>query len=172
MGISIIIVKEIDGFSCAATLHSIQQAAAKANLHCIHVETLKYFDRLRQTDIEYLSGSISEVNAETLKLNFEKGIHSKQFGFDIEPPTDTAYDSFTWLVNKKNYFGAVDLHYISRDFEFVFRFLSQYFRQRENINDYLWVDDTDWCYSAEEMIWLSTQPYTTEWPYRKLTATQ
>lgn len=171
MSISIIILKEIDGFSCEDTLHSIQQAAAKANLHCVKVETVKCFDCLRQTDAEYLSGNISEVDAETLKSNFEKGIHSKQFGFDIEPPTDISYDSFTWLVKKKNYFGAVDLQYISHDFEFVFRFLSEYFRLRENINDYLWIDDTDWYYSAEEMIWLSTQPYTPEWPYRKLTAT-
>ena len=171
MSISIVILKEIDGFSCEDTLHSIQQAAAKANLHCVKVETVKYFDRLCQTEIEYLSGNISEVTTETLKANFEKGIHSKQFGFDIVPPTDISYDSFTWLVNKKNYFGAVNLHYISHDFEFVFRFLSQYFRLKENINDYLWVDDTDWCLSAEEMIWLSTQPYTAEWAYRKLTAT-
>ena len=135
MSISIVILKEIDGFSCEDTLHSIQQAAAKANLHCVKVETVKYFDRLCQTEIEYLSGNISEVTTETLKANFEKGIHSKQFGFDIEPPTDISYDSFTWLVNKKNYFGAVNLHYISRDFEFVFRFLSQYFRLKENIND-------------------------------------
>ena len=160
MSISIIILKEIDGFSCEDTLHSIQQAAAKANLHCVKVETVKYFDCLRQTDAEYLSGYISEVDAETLKSNFEKGIHSEQFGFDIEPPTDISYNSFTWLIKKNNYFGAGDLQYIS-----------EYFRLRENINDYLWIDDTDWYYSAEEMIWLSTQPYTPEWPYRKLTAT-
>lgn len=172
MSVSIFILKEIDGFLCEDTLHSIQQAATKADFHCLKVETVKYFNCLLQTDIEYLSGNISEVNAETLKSNFEKGVYSKQFGFNIESPTDISYDSFTWLIKKKNYFGAVDLQYISRDFEFVFRFLSQYFILRENINDYLWIDDTDWYYSAEEMIWLSTQPYTPEWTYKKIAITK
>ena len=169
MSISICILKEIDGFSCEDTLRSIQQAAAKADLHCIHLETEKYFSRVCQMDVEYLSGTISEVNTETLKANFEKGIDTRQFGFTIDQPTDTSYDSVTWLVNKKNYFEAVDLMYLNRDFEFAFRFLSQYFRLKENSSDYLWVDDTDWCYSAKEMLWLSTQPYTPEWSYKKLT---
>ena len=169
MSISISILKEINGFSWEDTLHSIQEAAAKASLHCIHLEAAHYFSRVSQVNIEYLSSYISDVNSDALKLNFEKGIHTKQFGFSIQQPTDTSYDSFTWLINKKNYFDAVDLDYINGDFEFAFLFLSQYFRLRETINDYLWVDDTDWHYSAKEMIWLSSQLYTPEWSYKKIT---
>lgn len=172
MSVSILILKEIDGFSCEDTLNSIQQAAIKADIYCIHLEMVKYFDRVRQTDIEYLSGSLSEVNAEILKSNFENGINTRQISFSIESPTDMSWDSFAWLINKKNYFSAIDLEYIHGDFEFAFRFLSQYFRLSGNSNDYLWIDDTDWYYSAEEMIWLSTQPYTPEWSYKKLSITK
>ena len=90
-------------------------------------------------------------------------------GFSIERPTDTSYDSFTWLVQKKNYFWAFDLQYLSGDFNFAFQFCAQYFNLEENSRDYLWIDDTEWVYSAEDMIWLSRQLYRPEWSYQKLT---
>ena len=74
------------------------------------------------------------------------------------------------LIHKKNYFRALDLEYPGGDFEFAFQFLSQYFNLEENSLDYLWVDDTDWVYSAEDIMWLSRQPYHPEWHYKKLTA--
>lgn len=165
---SIIILKEIDGFSYEKTLSSVQRASNKANIHCIHLETAKYFN-ITGTEVEYLSGGLSEVDADILKSNFERGIHTRQCVFSIEKPTDSSYDSFTWLINKKNYFGALDFQYLSGDYEFVFQFLSQYFRLKENLHDYLWFDDTEWVYSASDMIWLINQPYNPEWAYKKLT---
>lgn len=172
MSTSIIVLKEIEGFSYEVALNNVQQAAIKAGIHCIHLETLKHTNCITEKEEEYLSGALSEVTAEMLKFNFEKGIHTRQCGFTIQKPTESAYDSFTWLINKENYFGALDLEYLGGDFEFAFKFLSQYFQFSENAHDYLWVDDTDWFYSAEDMIWLSTQPYNPEWPYRKITAIQ
>lgn len=171
MSVSITILKEIDGFSYEDTLNSIQQASIKANIHCIHLETVRYFSDVLQTEVEYLSGTLSEVNADMLKSNFERGIYTRQCGFSLEKPTDVSYDSFTWLINKWNYYGALDLEYINGDFEFVFKFLSQYFRLKENIHDYLWIDDKDWFYSATDMLWLSNQPYNPEWAYKKLITT-
>ena len=115
---------------------------------------------------------MSEVDAETLQANFKRGIDNRTCGFNIERPTDTSYDSFTWLIHKKNYFRALDLEYPGGDFEFAFQFLSQYFNLEENSLDYLWVDDTDWVYSAEDIMWLSRQPYHPEWHYKKLTASE
>lgn len=171
MSTSIIILKEIDGFSYENTLSSVQRASVKANIHCIHLETVKYFSKVTETEVEYLSGHLSEVDADILKSNFEKGIPTRQCVFNIEKPTDSSYDSFTWLINKKNYFGALDFQYLNGDYEFVFKFLAQYFRLKENLHDYLWIDDTDWFYSASDMIWLINQPYNPEWAYKKLTPT-
>jgi len=169
VSVSIVILKKIDEFSYEDTLNSIQKASIKANIHCIHLKTIRYFSSVLQTEFDYLSGTLSEVTADILKSNFERGIHTRQCVFELEKPTDSSYGSFTWLINKQNYYGALDLQYINGDYEFVFKFLSEYFRLKENFHDYLWIDDTDWFYSAADMMWLSNQPYNREWPYKKLT---
>ncbi len=170
MSISIIVLKKIGGFSYEKTLHSVQQAAALANMYCLHLETLHWVDPISQEETEYLEGVLSEVSAEMLKANFKKGIHTRSCGFTIQKPTAESYDSFSWLVHEKDYFWALDLQYLEGDFAFAFQFLAQYFKLEENIHDYLWVDDTDWVYSADEMIWLSSQAYRPEWTYKKLTS--
>ncbi|WP_251317090.1 hypothetical protein [Flintibacter muris] len=166
MSISIIILKPIEGFQYTDVLHSVRQAAGSAGMHCIHVHTC--FDETGA--FETLDGALSEVDAETLKSNFERGIQNRTYGFNIERPTGTSYGSFAWLIHKNNYFWAFDLQYLHGNFEFAFRFLSQYFNLEENSRDYLWIDDTDWVYSAEDMVWLSRRPYNPEWTYKKLTA--
>ncbi len=165
MSVSMIVLKPIEGFQYADVLHSVQQASSRAGIHCIHVNTC--FNE--QGEFETLDGVLSEVDAETLQSNFERDIHTRTCGFSIERPTDTSYDSFTWLVQKKNYFWAFDLQYLSGDFNFAFQFCAQYFNLEENSRDYLWIDDTEWVYSAEDMIWLSRQLYRPEWSYQKLT---
>ena len=168
MSISIIILKEIEQFQYTNVLRSVQQAADKAGIHCIHIDT--DFDDAGA--FAYLEGTLSEADAQTVQSNYKRGIHTRMCGFSIEPPTDTSYDSFTWLIHRKNYFWALDLQYLSGDFAFAFQFLSQYFNLKENRRDYVWVDDTEWAYSADEMIWLSRQPYRPDWHYRKLTAAE
>ena len=167
MSVSIIILKEIAGFSCEAALSSVQRAADRAGIHCIGLETPRHVAPLTGAETEYISGALCEVSAEELKARFEQGIDTRQCGFTIQGPEDNACDSFTWLIQKKNYFWALDLEYLGGDFEFAFRFLSQYFRLPENARDYLWIDDTDWFYTAEEIIQLSEGPYDQSWPYKK-----
>lgn len=161
-----IVLKPIEGFQYTDILRSVQQAANRAGLYCIHANT--YFDE--KGEFTTLDGALSEVDAETLRANFERGIRSRTCGFNIERPTDTDCGSFTWLIQKKNYFWALDLQYLDGDFRFAFQFLSQYFNLEENRRDYLWIDDTDWVYTAEDMRWLSRQPYHPEWSWKKLTA--
>ena len=167
MSVSMVVLKEIEGFSYEGTQNSVRLAADRAGFYCVGLETVRYTDPLTGAESEYLSGNLSEVNAEMLKYNFEKGVHTRQCGFTIERPTASSYDSFTWLVHKKNYFGALDLQYLGGDFEFAFQFLVQYFKQEENKRDYLWIDDTEWVYTAEEITWLSRRPYDPEWICKK-----
>ena len=77
MSVSIVILKKIDEFSYEDTLNSIQKASIKANIHCIHLKTIRYFSSVLQTEFDYLSGTLSEVTADILKSNFERGIHTK-----------------------------------------------------------------------------------------------
>lgn len=167
MSVSIIILKEIEGFSCADALSSVQRAADRAGLFCIGLEVPQYVDPLTGAETEYVSGTLSEVSAGELKVRFERGVKTRQCGFTIQGPEDSSYDSFTWLIRKKNYFWALDLDYLGGDFAFAFRFLSQYFRLPENARDYLWIDDTDWFYTAGEIIQLSKGPYDPAWSYKK-----
>lgn len=167
MSVSIIILKEIGGFSCEAALSSVRRAAERAGIHCIGLEKPRHVDPLTGAETAYISGALCEVSAEELKARFERGVEAKQCGFTIQRPEDDSCDSFTWLIQKKNYFWALDLEYLGGDFEFAFRFLSQYFRLPENAQDYLWIDDTDWFYTAEEIIQLSEGPYDPSWSYKK-----
>lgn len=167
MGVSIIILKEIEEFSCEATLSGVRQAADRAGIHCIGLKASRYVDPITGAETECVDGTLSELGAEAVKTSFEKGIQTRQCGFTIQGPEDSSYDSFTWLIQKKNYFWALDLDYLGGDFEFAFRFLSQYFKLEENARDYVWIDDTDWFYTAQEIIQLSEGPYNPAWHYKK-----
>ena len=72
------------------------------------------------------------------------------------------------LINNESYFWAFDLQNLNGEYEFAFHFLSQYFSIKDNINDYLWFDDSNWYYSAQDIIRLSQQPYNPEWTIKKL----
>lgn len=161
MSASIIILKEIQTFSYLEILNDVKTAAHECNMHCIYVNT-----HFNNHEFEDLDGTLSEVDAETLQKNYKNGIYTKQCTFNIRKPTEFSYDSFTWLINNKNYFWALDLQNLSNEYAFAFRFLAQYFKK--NKNDYLWFDDADWYYSAQDIINLSKQSYCAEWASKKL----
>ena len=167
MSVSIIILKEIEGFSCAEALSSVRRAADKAGLFCAGLEASWHADPFTGAETECVSGTLCEVCAEEVKARFDRGVETRQCGFTIQGPEDSSCGSFTWLIQKKNYFWALDLDYLGGGFEFAFRFLSQYFRLPENARDYIWIDDTDWFYTAGEFIQLSEGPYDPAWHYRK-----
>lgn len=163
MSASIIILKEIKKFSYINILNNVKEAAKKSKIHCIHINTY-----LNNNEFEDLDGTLSEVNEKKLRENYENGIDTKQCTFNIRKPTEFSYDSFTWLVNNENYFWAFDLQNLNGEYEFAFHFLSQYFSIKDNINDYLWFDDSDWYYSAQDIIKLSQKSYNPEWAIKKL----
>ena len=164
MSVSIIIFKKIKDFSCIDTLNSVKRAASKANMYCILIHT--YFDH--NNEFEDLDGTLSEVDEKKFQENYKNEIYTKRCTFNIYKPDEAAYDSFTWLIHDKNYFWALDLKYLNDDYEFAFRFLSQYFRMEENKNDYLWFDDEYWYYTAQDIVNLSKKPYNPEWASKKL----
>ena len=163
MSASIIILKEIKKFSYIDILNNVKEAAKKSNIHWIHVNIC-----FNDGEFEDLDGTLSEVNEKRLRENYENGIYTKQCTFNIRKPTEFSYDSFTWLINNESYFWAFDLQNLNGEYEFAFHFLSQYFSIKDNINDYLWFDDSNWYYSAQDIIRLSQQPYNPEWTIKKL----
>lgn len=70
-----------------------------------------------------------------LTENHNNGISTRQCTINIRKPDETSYDSFTWLIEKKNYYWALDIQNLNNDYEFIFNFLINYFA--ENLNDYL-----------------------------------
>ena len=164
MSVTIIILKKIKDFSCIDTLNSVKRAASKANMHCIFVDTC--FEH--NYGFEGFEGTLSEVDEKKFQENHKNEIYTKRCTFNIYKPDEAAYDSFTWLIHDKNYFYALNLKYLDDDYEFAFRFLSQYFQMEENKNDYLWIDCTDWYYTAQDIVNLSKKPYNPEWMSKKL----
>ena len=164
MSIYIVVLKKIKEFSCIDTLNSVKRAASKANMHCIFVDTC--FEH--RNGFEGFEGTLSEVDEKKFQENHENEIYTRECGFSIQKPDEFSYDSFTWLIHDKNYFYALNLKYLDGDYEFAFRFLSQYFRMEENKNDYLWIDCTDWYYTAQDIVNLSKKPYNPEWVSKKL----
>ena len=164
MSIYIVVLKKIKEFSCIDTLNSVKRAASKANMHCIFVDTC--FEH--RNGFEGFEGTLSEVDEKKFQENHENEIYTRECGFSIQKPDEFSYDSFTWLIHDKNYFYALNLKYLDGDYEFAFRFLSQYFRMEENKNDYLWFDYADWYYTAQDIVNLSKKPYNPEWMSKKL----
>ncbi len=166
MSVSIAVLKKIKDFSCVDTLNSVKKAADKANMYCIFVRTCSK----AANAFEGFDGTLSEVDEKIFQERDEDGIDTKSCGFTIQNPDEFSYDSFTWLVHDKNYFRALNLEYLYGDyeFEFVFPFLAQYFSMEENKEDYLWVDCTEWYYTAQDIVNLSKKPYHPHWAGRKL----
>ena len=108
MSVSIIILKEIEGFSCAEALSSVRRAADRAGLFCAGLESSWYADPFTGAETECVSGTLCEVCAEEVKARFARGVETRQCGFTIQGPEDSSCDSFTWLIQKKNYFWALD----------------------------------------------------------------
>ena len=161
MSVSIAVLKKIKDFSCVDTLNSVKKAADKANMHCIFVRTCSK----AANAFEGFDGTLSEVDEKIFQERDEDGIDTKSCGFTIQNPDEFSYDSFTWLVHDKNYSRALNLEYLYGDyeFEFVFPFLAQYFSMEENKEDYLWVDCTEWYYTAQDIVNLSKKPYHPHW---------
>lgn len=161
MSNSIIILKKIEYFSYKNVLYQIQQAAKQANLFCIFIHS--YFDDKGFKDLD---GTLSEVNKKQFIQNYKNEIYTKQCSFNIYNPTEFSEDSFTWLIRQKGYFWAFDLQQHNNEYEFIFRFLSEYFKN--NQEDYLWFDDADWYYSAKEILFLNRIPYNPKWTFKKI----
>ena len=159
MSVSIIVLKKIKDFSCVDTLNSVKKAADKANMHCIFVRTCSK----AANAFEGFDGTLSEVDEETFREKRKNDINVRSCGFSIQKPDEFSYDSFTWLIGDKNYFRALDLEYLFGDYEFAFRFLAQYFSLEENKEDYMWFDDAEWYYTAQEIVDLSKKPYNPYW---------
>ena len=164
MSVTIVVLKKINEFSYLDILNSVKKAASKANMYCILIHT--YFNH--NNEFQNLDGTLSEVDEKKFQENHENEIYTKRCTFNIYKPDEAAYDSFTWLIHDKNYFYALNLKYLDGDYEFAFRFLSQYFRMEENKNDYLWFDDEYWYYTAQDIVNLSKKPYNPEWVSKKL----
>jgi len=165
MSSAINFLKKIDGYTFAAALASLQQAAAKAGLHCFGFE---------QNDKPYSEGTLSELDEETLAtFDTLDRQEVKQFLCVISEPGPLAYDSFTWLVNDPQYFRAIYINNLGKydtDEELIFRLAVHYFAA--NLEDLFWYDGaSDWCYTAQDIKQLCTMPYNPSWYTRKLVET-
>ena len=81
MSVSIIILKEIEGFSCADALSSVRRAADRAGLFCAGLEASWYVDPFTGAETECVSGTLCEVCAEEVKARFARGVETRQCGF-------------------------------------------------------------------------------------------
>ncbi|MNW66208.1 hypothetical protein D3C74_446550 [compost metagenome] len=91
----------------------------------------------------------------------------KYFTFNVNAIEEDSLDSFTWLTQDENYFWALDIENIKyEDYEFIYKFVVEYFK--DNPEDYLWFDDAEWCYTADDIFRLSQRPYNPKWCSEKV----
>lgn len=158
---SLIILKIIDHYFPEKAIEDFQKAAHKANMYCILVK-LKYDGQL------FLSGegTLSYVDESTFKsIQNKEGL--KYFTFNVNTIEEDSLDSFTWLTQDENYFWALDIENIKYDeYEFIYKFVVEYFK--DNPEDYLWFDDAEWYYTADDILRLSQEPYNPNWCSEKV----
>lgn len=158
---SIIILKNIENYSPEQTIIHVIKAAERADMYCFYITT-----KLDKDGYFYSAeGTLSEVDEITFK-HIEDEDNIRYFTFNINRAREDLYDSFTWLTEDKNYFWAADIENINHEYEFIFRFVIEYFK--ENSEDYLWFDDADWYYSASDILKLNQMPYNPEWCCKKI----
>lgn len=125
-----------------------------------------HFIKFKHSNNHFLpvEGTLSEVDEATFQST-ENENSNRYFTFNVNEIEEDSYDSFTWLTQNKNYFWAMDIENINHEYEFIFRFVIEYFK--DNSEDYLWFDDADWYYSAADILKLSQMPYNSEWCSKK-----
>ncbi|MGO4532652.1 hypothetical protein AB4Z30_26515 [Paenibacillus sp. 2TAF8] len=158
---SLIILKKIERYVPEKAIEAIERSAAKANMYCILIK-LKYDGQL------FLSGegTLSEVDESKFK-SLQNKENLKYFIFNVHPIEEDSFDSFTWLTHDENYLWALDIENIQyEDYEFIYKFVIEYFK--DNPEDYLWFDDAEWYYTADDILRLSQKPYNPKWCSEKV----
>lgn len=157
---SLIFLKNIDNNSPESAIDSFKQAAQRADMFCILIKTKYSSDRIISAE-----GTLSEVDESTFK-SIEDKENLKYFTFNVNQIEEDSYDSFTWLTQHENYFWAMDIENINLEYEFIYKFVIEYFKV--NVDDYLWFDDADWYYNADDILKLSHMPYDPRWCSEKI----
>ncbi|UOK64505.1 hypothetical protein MT997_08535 [Paenibacillus sp. OVF10] len=158
---SVIILKKITNYSPEQTLENFKHAAQRANMYCFHLSV----DLDPDNNFQSAEGTLSEVNEETLS-NTDDEETIRYFTFNVNKVVEDSYDSFTWLTHSTDYFWAVDIVNINHEYEFIYRFVVEYFQH--NREDYLWFDDAEWYYTADDILKLSQRPYNPKWCSEKV----
>ncbi|MEK5166564.1 hypothetical protein NYE69_30100 [Paenibacillus sp. FSL R5-0527] len=157
---SVIILKNIENYSPEQAVEASKQAARRAGMFC-------FLLKFKYSNGNFLSAeeTLSEVDEVTFQ-NTENKDSLKYFTFNANNIEEDSYDSFTWLTQNKYYFWAIDIENINHEYEFIYSFVIEYFK--ENSEDYLWFDDDDWYYTADDILKLSHMPYNHEWCSKKI----
>ncbi|MCP1182357.1 hypothetical protein [Paenibacillus sp. 1781tsa1] len=158
---SVVILKKITNYSPEQTLENFKHAAQRANMYCFHLSV----DLDPDNNFQSAEGTLSEVNEETLS-NTDDEETIRYFTFNVNKVVEDSYDSFTWLTHSTDYFWAVDIVNINHEYEFIYRFVVEYFQH--NREDYLWFDDAEWYYTADDILKLSQMPYDPNWCSKKI----
>lgn len=158
---SIIFLKNIENYSPELSIEAFKEAAEKANMHCFLIN-LKYD---KDGGFHSAEGTLSEVDEATF-LSTEDEESIRYFTFNVNRVKENSYDSFTWLTEDEQYFWAMDIENIKQEYEFIYSFVLEYFKK--NSEDYLWFDDADWYYTADDILKLSQLPYNPEWCGKKI----
>ncbi|MGQ8870651.1 hypothetical protein [Paenibacillus sp. TSA_86.1] len=90
----------------------------------------------------------------------------RYFTFNANKVVESSYDSFTWLTQSTDYFWALDIVNINHEYEFIHKFVVEYFK--DNPEDYLWFDDAEWHYTADDILRLRQRPYNPKWCSEKV----
>lgn len=157
---SLIFLKKIENYSPEKAIEDFKKAAQKANMFCILIK-----DKYRDDLFISAEGKLSEVDEFTFK-NMDNKDNLKYFTFNVNQVEEDSIDSFTWLTQSENYFWALDIENINHEYKFIFRFLVEYFK--DNGEDYLWFDDAEWYYTADDILKLSQMPYDPNWCSEKI----
>lgn len=155
-----IILKTIENYSPQQAMKAFEKAAQEASMFCIFMKFKYSNNQLLPTE-----GTLAEVDEVTFK-NTENKDNIRYFTFNVNEVEKNSYDSFTWLTQNKSHFWAMDIENINHEYEFIFKFVVEYFK--ENSEDYLWFDDADWYYSACDISRLSRMPYNSKWCSQKI----
>ncbi|WP_434752750.1 hypothetical protein [Paenibacillus amylolyticus] len=110
-------------------------------------------------------GTLSEVDEETLISSANEDT-IRYFTFTVNKVVENSYDSFMWMTQSTDYFWAMDIVNINHQYEFIYKFVVEYFK--DHPEDYLWFDDAEWYYTADDIFRLSQRSYNPEWCSEKV----
>lgn len=130
-------------------------------MYCFHITVELDTDQ----NFQSAEGILSEVDEETL-LSSEDEDTIRYFTFNVNKIVESSYDSFTWVTQSTDYFWALDIVNINHEYEFIYKFVVEYFK--DNPEDYLWFDDAEWYYTADDILRLRQRPYNPKWCSEKV----